>query len=114
MKRTLVTLAAAIAAFTIPAIAFANCGDTFAVVNQGSHTVYSINVSPHSNSNWGPDLLGDYTLSPGNHVQPLSFYYGANPYYPSADQDVRVTYTDGYVWTDDGVDICSQYVVLNY
>ncbi len=115
MKKAILSLAAAFAlALSMPLIAAANCGDTFTVYNEGSHTIYSIYVEPHDYAYWGPDLLGNYVLYPGYHVEPLSLYWGANPNIPDIYQDIKVVYQDGHVITDYDVNICAYNVTFYY
>jgi hypothetical protein len=108
LRKTVLSLAAAFAiALAYPLAAAANCGDTYTIYNEGSHTIYQVFVEPHNYAYWGPDLLGSSdVLEPGYHFQPLSFYYGANPNIPDAYQDIKVVYGDGHVITDYDVNIC--------
>lgn len=39
---------------------------SFNLVNQGSRTIEQFYASPSSQQNWGPDRLGDATVSPGS------------------------------------------------
>lgn len=115
MRKFFVLTAALAAVLVAPLAARANCGDNFTVYNEGSHTIYQINVEPSDYNNWGPDLLGsNYVLSPGYSVHPLSFYWGANPNIPNEVQDVRVVYSDGTVLTRMGIDICDYNLTFNY
>lgn len=115
MRKTLFSfVAASVIALALPLCAAANCGDTFTIYNEGSHTIYSAYVQPHNYCCWGPDLLKDDVLSPGYHFEPLLFYYGANPDTPSVMQDVRVVYQDGTVLYDYNVNICDYNVSFHY
>lgn len=68
--------------------------------NYSGATVYSIETSPTHESNWGGDQLGQYTLSPGQHLD-LTIHNVSNCYY-----DVRITFTSGASYTDV-LDVCA-------
>ncbi len=62
----------------------------FSVVNRTGHVVVQLNVSPSSETRWGPDILGREVLANGETAQ-VSF--------DRTDSicmwDIRVTYSDG-------------------
>ncbi len=83
---------------------------SFKVYNQGNGTVYHLYVSRHSDSNVGPDVLGDYTIPPGT-VDTLTFPPGS---FDTCYWDIIAVYTDAHiehVWNED---LCSYNLVLSY
>lgn len=71
-------------------------------------------MEPPDSTIWLPDLLGNYVLRPGRHLQPLLFYYGAHPRIAEKYEDVRVVYDDGHTIMRYGLDICVHDLVLWY
>ena len=62
----------------------------FTITNHTGHTLVTLNVSPHSDDHWGPDILGRDTLGDGEQA--------AVTFDRNEDQcswDIKVTYDDG-------------------
>ncbi len=95
------SLAAALAS-TLPAAAAHN----LRVVNAGSHAVETINISSINRAMWGPDLLGNRFLFPG---QTVNFSIGEG-----CLEDIRVIYRNGHIITRGSFDTCKYDVRLNY
>ena len=81
----------------------------FRVLNEGSHIINTLNVSPHASGVWGSDLLGQYDLRPGQYASPLAGYT-----LPSCVQDVRVIYDNGAVDYFYNLNVCTQNVTFRY
>ena len=73
----------------------------FSVVNTTGHIVATLNVSPTSESEWGPDILGQDVLQPGQ---------TASVVFDRAEQqcnyDIRATYDDGDTSDLRNVNLC--------
>jgi hypothetical protein len=73
----------------------------FSVVNTTGHIVATLNVSPTSESEWGPDILGQNVLQPGQ---------TASVVFDRAEQqcnyDIRATYDDGDTSDVRNVNLC--------
>lgn len=59
------------------------------ILNRTGRTVYTLNISPASDPNWGPDLLGSNVLPTG---QTARINYNRSL---GCTWDIRVTYSDG-------------------
>ena len=62
----------------------------FSVVNATGHIVVTMNVSPTSENEWGPDILGSNVLQPGQTGQ-VVFDRAES----QCNYDLKVTYDDG-------------------
>ena len=94
------TVSLSIAAYSAP---------NFHVINEGSHTINTLNVSPHASGDWGSDLLGQYELAPGHYASPLAGYT-----LPECVQDVRVIYDNGAVDYFYNLNVCTLNVTFHY
>ena len=56
MKKLLIALAFLFSSLATPALA---APQDFTIVNNTGHTVMTLNVSPTSEDEWGPDILGE-------------------------------------------------------
>jgi hypothetical protein len=74
----------------------------FSVVNATGHIVMTLNVSPTSESEWGPDILGAEVLRPGETGQVVFDRAEAQCNY-----DLRVTYNDGDTSEMRNVNLCT-------
>lgn len=61
----------------------------FSVVNATGHIVVTINVSPTTENEWGPDILGSQVMQPGQTAQVV--FDRAET---QCNYDLRVTYDD--------------------
>ena len=105
MKRMFSALCLAAAATLLtasPALASHN----LRITNAGSHAVNTINISGVNRSMWGPDLLGNNFLFPG---QSANFTIGEG-----CLEDIRVIYRDGKVLTRGSFDTCKYDLRLSY
>ena len=107
VRSAVLTLALMVAATAITKAQYSS--PNFRVYNAGSHTIVVINVSPHGNSSWGADLLGNNELDPGYYVTPLATYN-----LPSCVQDVRAVFSDYTVQYFWGLDVCTQNLTFHY
>jgi hypothetical protein len=73
----------------------------FTVVNRTGHVVMTLNVSPASETSWGPDILGRDVLADGESAQ-VTFERGEN----QCIWDIRATYQDGDTTDMRGVNLC--------
>lgn len=73
----------------------------FSVVNRTGHVVVQLNVSPSSETRWGPDILGREVLANGETAQ-VSFDRPDS----ICMWDIRVTYSDGDTGDWRQVDLC--------
>ena len=73
----------------------------FSVVNVTGHVVVTLNVSPTSENEWGPDILGSHVLQPGQTAQVV---------FDRAEQqcnyDLRATYDDRDTSEMRNVNLC--------
>ena len=91
---------AALAVAAISTAAYAAAQD-FTIHNNSGHTVMTLNVSPTSSNNWGPDILGRDVLANGESAE-ITFDR-------SEDQcvwDIRATYDDGDTGDWRGINLC--------
>lgn len=103
---TLVTSTAALAALLLnagPALAGTH---NLRIVNGGSHAIKSINISGINQRMWGPDLLGNSFLFPG---QAINFTIGQG-----CLEDIRVIYRDGKVVQRGSFDTCKFDLKMTY
>jgi hypothetical protein len=73
----------------------------FSVVNATGHIVMTLNVSPTSESEWGPDILGSDVLQPGQTGQ-VVFDRAES----QCNYDLRVTYNDGDTSEMRNINLC--------
>jgi len=73
----------------------------FSVVNTTGHVVMTLNVSPTTENEWGPDILGSHVLQPGQTAQVV---------FDRAEQqcnyDIRATYDDHDTSDVRNVNLC--------
>ena len=73
----------------------------FTVTNHTGHTIVTLNVSPHDDDHWGPDILGRDVLNDGEQAQ-VTFDRNED----QCSWDIKVTYDDGTNNDLRGVDLC--------
>jgi len=73
----------------------------FTLVNNTGHTVVTLNVSPNTEDQWGPDILGVDTLANGQ-TATVTFPRGEE----QCSWDIRATYDDGDTTDARGVNLC--------
>ncbi|MCA3698949.1 hypothetical protein [Brevundimonas sp.] len=73
----------------------------FTIINRTGHTVMTLNVSPHDQEEWGPDILGNEVLPDGESGD-VSF----SPEQDTCLWDLRVTLDNGEVGDWRGIDLC--------
>ena len=73
----------------------------FSVVNATGHVVVTMNVSPTSENEWGPDILGSQVLQPGQTAQVV--FDRAET---QCNFDIRATYDDGDTTDARGINLC--------
>jgi len=73
----------------------------FTVLNRTGHVVMTLNVSPASETSWGPDILGRDVLADGESAE-VTFERGEN----QCLWDIRATYQDGDTTDMRGVNLC--------
>jgi len=93
-------IAGAVLASGLATAAFAAQQD-FTVTNHTGHTIVTLNVSPHTDDHWGPDILGQDTLANGEQAE-VSFDRNED----QCSWDIKVTYDDGTNNDLRGVDLC--------
>lgn len=93
-------LAAALAVAATASAAYAAAQD-FTIHNNTGHVVMTLNVSPSSSSNWGPDILGRDVLANGESAE-ITFDRSED----QCEWDIRVTYDDGDTGDWRGVNLC--------
>lgn len=99
MKKAFFAGAFLAAAFTATA-AWAAAQD-FTITNHTGHTIVTLNVSPNSSNQWGPDILGRDTLANGEQAE-VSFDRDED----HCIWDIRVTYDDGTENDERGINLC--------
>ncbi|WP_395611854.1 hypothetical protein [Allosphingosinicella sp.] len=87
------------AAFTASA-AWAAAQD-FTIHNRTGHVIVTLNVSPTSSNQWGPDILGRDVLANGEDAE-VSFDRAED----HCIWDIRVTYDDGTENDERGINLC--------
>ena len=84
-----------------PTASVGTARQNFSVVNATGHIVATLNVSPTSESEWGPDILGRDVLQPGQ---------TASVVFDRAEQqcnyDIRATYDDNDTTDVRNVNLC--------
>ena len=93
-------MAAALAVAAISSAAYAAMQD-FNIHNQSGHTVVTLNVSPSSSNDWGPDILGQDVLANGESAE-ISFDRDEE----QCMWDIRATYDDGDTGDWRGINLC--------
>lgn len=73
----------------------------FSVVNATGHVVMTLNVSPTTENEWGPDILGSQVLQNGQTAQVVFDRAEAQCNY-----DIRATYDDGDTTDMRNVNLC--------
>ena len=73
----------------------------FSIVNNTGQAVMTLNVSPTSEEQWGPDILGRDVLANGETAQ-IQFERGES----QCNWDIRVTYEDGDTGDWRNVNLC--------
>ncbi|HUY40318.1 MAG TPA: hypothetical protein VMV82_01960 [Candidatus Dormibacteraeota bacterium] len=105
LKKTVLALSMALTTVllsTAPTLAAHN----LRIVNAGSHAVETINVSGINRRMWGPDLLGNNFLFPGQSAN-FTIREGCL-------EDVRVIYRNGHTLTRGSFNTCQYDLRLNY
>ncbi|MFC4168991.1 Tat pathway signal protein [Teichococcus aestuarii] len=97
MRALMAALALWLAAATLSPAAAQN---RFWLVNQSGQTIESAYVSPSRLSNWGPDILGQSVLPPGEQVH-------VTPQASDCVLDIRVRYQGGREEERRNVNACS-------
>jgi hypothetical protein len=99
MKKGLFAGAFLAAVFTATA-AWAAAQD-FTINNHTGHVIVTLNVSPTSSNQWGPDILGRDVLADGESAE-VSFDRDED----HCIWDIRVTYDDGTENDERGINLC--------
>ena len=99
MKKAFFAGAFLAAAFTASA-AWAAAQD-FTITNHTGHTIVTLNVSPNSSNQWGPDILGRDVLANGEQAE-VSFDRDED----HCIWDIKVTYDDGTENDERGINLC--------
>ena len=73
----------------------------FSVVNATGHVVMTLNVSPTTENEWGPDILGSQVLQNGQTAQVV--FDRAET---QCNYDIRATYDDGDTTDMRNVNLC--------
>ncbi|MEA3044229.1 MAG: hypothetical protein QOJ53_1931 [Sphingomonadales bacterium] len=73
----------------------------FTVTNHTGHVIMTLNVSPNSSNNWGPDILGRDVLGDDEQAE-ISFDRNED----ECVWDIRVTYDDGDTNDLRAVNLC--------
>ena len=94
-------IAGALLASAMATAAFAARQD-FTITNHTGHTIMTLNVSPHSDTRWGPDILGRDTLANGESAQ-ITFPHGET----QCNFDIKATYDDGDTTDMRNVNLCT-------
>jgi hypothetical protein len=84
-----------------PTASVATARQNFSVVNRTGHTVNILNVSPTSEDEWGPDILGSEVLRAGQ-TAAVTFDRAET----QCNYDIRATYDDGDTTDMRGVNLC--------
>jgi len=92
--------AAVVALSSMPDDVQAQTRETIRIRNQSGQTMYYFQATDTRYNVWGEDLLGSRVLNPGQ-TWTLTFSNVTNCIY-----DFRITYQNGRVSEDYGVDIC--------
>ena len=73
----------------------------FTLVNHSGHTLVTLQVSPNSSDQWGPDILGRETLANGESAD-VTFPRGEQ----ACNWDIRATYDDHDTTDQRNVNLC--------
>ena len=65
------------------------------------HVIVTLNVSPSSSNQWGPDILGREVLANGEDAE-VTFDRDED----HCNYDIRVTYDDGTANDERGINLC--------
>jgi len=84
-----------------PTASVGTARQNFSVVNATGHIVVTMNVSPTTENEWGPDILGSHVLQPGQTGQ-VVFDRAES----QCNYDLRVTYDDGDTSEMRGLNLC--------
>lgn len=98
MRKMLAAAALAVAAISTAAWAAAQ---DFTIHNNSGHVVVTLNVSPNSSNNWGPDILGREVLANGESAE-ITFDRNED----ECVWDIRATYDDGDTGDWRGINLC--------
>jgi hypothetical protein len=99
MRKSLFAGAFLAAAFVASA-AWAAAQD-FTLHNRTGHVIVTLNVSPTTSNQWGPDILGVDVLGDGESAE-VSFDRDED----HCVWDIRVTYDDGTENDERGINLC--------
>jgi hypothetical protein len=84
-----------------PTAAVGTARQNFSILNSTGHTVMTVNVSPTSETSWGPDILGSQVLQNGQTLE-VSFDRAT----AECNFDIRATYDDGDTTDMRNVNLC--------
>lgn len=84
-----------------PSASVGTARQNFSVVNATGHTVVTLNVSPTSEDEWGPDILGRDVLQAGQTAQVV--FDRAET---QCNYDIRATYDDNDTTDVRNVNLC--------
>jgi hypothetical protein len=84
-----------------PSATVGTARQNFSVVNATGHTVATLNVSPTTENEWGPDILGTDVLENGQTAQVVFDRAEAQ-----CNFDIRATYDDGDTTDMRNVNLC--------
>lgn len=84
-----------------PAASVGTARQNFSVVNGTGHVVMTLNVSPTSEDEWGPDILGSDVLRAGQ-TAAVTFDRAET----QCNYDIRATYDDGDTTDMRNVNLC--------
>ena len=93
--------AGALLATTFTATAAIAAPQDFTLKNRTGHVIVTLNVSPSSSNQWGPDILGREVLA-NNEDASVTFDREED----HCLFDIRVTYDDGTANDERGVNLC--------
>ena len=98
MRKFLIAGALLVSAMSTAAFA---ARQDFTVTNHTGHTIVTLNVSPHTDDHWGPDILGRDVLANGEQTD-ITFDRNEE----QCSWDIKVTYDDGTNNDLRAVDLC--------
>jgi hypothetical protein len=84
-----------------PTGAVGTARQNFSILNSTGHTVMTVNVSPTSETQWGPDILGSQVMQNGQTLE-VSFDRSTT----ECNYDIRATYDDGDTTDMRNVNLC--------
>lgn len=85
-----------------PSATVGTARQNFSVVNATGHVVTTLNVSPTSENEWGPDILGQDVLQNGQTAQ-IVFDRAET----QCNYDIKATYDDGDTTDMRNVNLCT-------